>query len=445
MPMNDQFQTYLQDGRAAVARGAWDDAERCFRSALVVRPQSTEALSDLGHALISAQKFAAAETVWSQVVQVEPDSAEAQRMLGIILGHKQDLKAAQPHLERALALNPNFDDVAYYLGRMAHQDRNMPRAAGYYEHAHSVNPLNVKSLISLVNALTELRREADAVAVGTKGVLTLRAHPDIPPVSYNPVLNQIAHAYRCMNDMAKAAECYRDMLTADPGDKVAQHLLASAEGKISDAQPVAFAQSFFDTFAPNFENHLVGLLGYGAPAVIVTTLLDLRPKIESFPGVLDLGCGTGLMGHALVQSYPITRLVGVDLSEKMLREAVRRGIYHELVAGDLAEVMAKRSDTFDLIVSADVFEYLGDLRPLFTQAQRCLTPDGIFAFTVEISATHDVELAQNGHYRHGREYIQRLAREAGFEVVRTAEAPIRNEAQQPVLGYYVYLTKSAKA
>ena len=301
-------------------------------------------------------------------------------------------------------------------------------------------PTHAKALAALVQTLIELKHEREAVAAAVKGLPVLE-QSGAAPAALNEVRHHLAQAYRRLGDNAAAADCYRAMVAADPTDAVAQHFLAASEGKVSAEYAGGFAKAFFDSLAETFDEHLVGRLGYGSPARLLADLGALRPDPASFAGVLDLGCGTGLMARALAEKYRMAHLVGLDISEKMLHEAVKRGLYSELVAGDLIPVMTGRTDTFDLVIGADVFIYVPDLAPVLAQAARLLRPRGLFAFTVEISAQADVELAPNGHYRHNKDHLLRTAAAHGFAMAHTADAPIRKEATETVLGHYLYFEK----
>jgi predicted TPR repeat methyltransferase len=90
--------------------------------------------------------------------------------------------------------------------------------------------------------------------------------------------------------------------------------------------------------------------------------------MDSSLDVLDLGCGTGQTG-AWVKDYART-MVGVDLSSAMLSEARRKGLYQELYEMSIAKyvdsVVSKEENgcsfsSFDVIVAAEVFSYIGDL------------------------------------------------------------------------------------
>jgi SAM-dependent methyltransferase len=122
--------------------------------------------------------------------------------------------------------------------------------------------------------------------------------------------------------------------------------------------------------------------------------------------VLDAGCGTGLCGPHL---RPISsRLIGVDLSEKMIEQAARRELYDELIPAELVGFLADTPARFDLIVSADTLVYFGALEGTFAAAAFASKPDGYFAFSVELLNDQPHEgyrLNASGRYCHGEEYV----------------------------------------
>jgi predicted TPR repeat methyltransferase len=439
--MSESFQECMQKAKAAAARRSWPEAEQAFRRAMQLKADSAGATRGLGLALASQQKFGEAEILWRAAVQLEPDSADSHQMLGSVLMAKRDLAGASTHFLRALELNPGLAEPAFNLGRIAYSAQNIPRAADYFLKAVAAHPLHIKALAAAVQALTEVSREPEAIAAAEQGLARLRDRTEIPPASYQAVWGQLAHAYRRTNDTAGAAKCYRAILAVTPDDATAAHLLAAVEGTLTHTFVQDFAKNAFDTLAENFDHHLLDHLKYRAPALMAEVLGALRGDPRAFPAVLDLGCGTGLIGMVLAQTFELEKLVGVDLSENMLREAKKRGLYSELIAGDVAAAMAARADRFDLIVAADVFVYVGDLSEVFTQAARLLNPGGLFTFSVEVSPAADVELVSTGHFRHGKDYITRMAEAQQFHITRLVEAPIRTEINQDVLGYYAYLTK----
>jgi SAM-dependent methyltransferase len=73
------------------------------------------------------------------------------------------------------------------------------------------------------------------------------------------------------------------------------------------------------------------LLKYRAPDLIAEQIGRLVPARDI--DVLDLGCGTGLLGARL--RMLARSLTGVDLSANMIEQARRRNIYDRLVRADL--------------------------------------------------------------------------------------------------------------
>jgi predicted TPR repeat methyltransferase len=107
-----------------------------------------------------------------------------------------------------------------------------------------------------------------------------------------------------------------------------------------------------------------------------------QDKVPRFRLVIDAGCGTGLVGEQFrnVSEY----LVGVDLSEAILEEAIktRPGLYNETRAADVMEVF-REMRPISLIVAADSYIYFGDLASLFDSMQEGLEDGGFLAFTLE--------------------------------------------------------------
>lgn len=92
-------------------------------------------------------------------------------------------------------------------------------------------------------------------------------------------------------------------------------------------------------------------------ADIVTTLHDgyfTTPRHEL--AILDVGCGTGLSGIALVRKG-FKRIDGFDLSQEMVDQAAGTGTYERLAGGiDLNQPLFDYdTDAYDVTVSCGVF------------------------------------------------------------------------------------------
>jgi predicted TPR repeat methyltransferase len=138
------------------------------------------------------------------------------------------------------------------------------------------------------------------------------------------------------------------------------------------------------------------------------------------------------------------RLVGVDLSERMLAEARNRSVYDELLKCELSAYLADCTEMFDVIVSADTLVYFGTLKAVVAASAGALRPAGRLIFTVEelVGGGHDAAyaLGTSGRYRHAREHVEAvLANTALSPEIVSAE--LRREAGEPVAGLVVQGTK----
>lgn len=136
-------------------------------------------------------------------------------------------------------------------------------------------------------------------------------------------------------------------------------------------------------------------------------------------------------------------LVGVDLSQKMLDKAQSRNLYTRLVRADLAQMMSAEPDaSYDAILAADVFVYIGNIDDIAAHAHRLLRAGGIFAFTVEAAkdtpGSPPYLLAETGRYTHARSYIDALASRHGFEGAHVRSTVGRVNMGMPVESYLAW-------
>ncbi|MCL6417739.1 methyltransferase [Aestuariirhabdus sp. Z084] len=228
----------------------------------------------------------------------------------------------------------------------------------------------------------------------------------------------------------------------DPNNLAVAHMLASLERRNAPrgAAPDEYVEALYDQYADKFELHLQHRLQYGAPGHIVATLLE--QGVEHLDRVLDLGCGTGLMGAALCEKLPVTHLAGVDLSANMIKLADSKEIYQQLEQASIVPFLEQDAEQggeqWQLICAADVLIYLGELDTWFDRVRRRLSPGGLLAFTIE-QGQQEVSLLPNGRYQHSPLYIDRLAAEHGLLELSSAELVLRQERGEEVAGrVYLY-------
>ncbi|MGB0733864.1 MAG: class I SAM-dependent DNA methyltransferase, partial [Pontibacterium sp.] len=155
---------------------------------------------------------------------------------------------------------------------------------------------------------------------------------------------------------------------------------------------------------------------------------------------LDLGCGTGLVADALTPYAGDLELTGVDLSAGMLKLAKDKARYRHLIQADLTKFSAPAGH-YHIIIAADVFIYLGDLKPVFTKVANLLSPEGLFAFTLEAGDSH-TQLMKSGRFSHSTQYIDHLITNTQFTTLSQQRFALRLENNEPVEGL-LYLVQKA--
>lgn len=184
-----RFWYTMGEGAIASNEGNLPAAEKQYRAALQMRPQSTEALEGLGGTLLKAQQPEAAVPVFAQFAKLQPSAAHAWR--GLFLAEYQTGNAT-------LALNTERQIPTQVKGELAR------------------DPLYLRSLAS---ALSSVGRDADAQRV-LKSALDLPFSPNAPSVETDTKI-QYAGLLLQANRLDQAAGLYRQVLTKEPNNVAA--------------------------------------------------------------------------------------------------------------------------------------------------------------------------------------------------------------------------------
>ena len=138
-----------------------------------------------------------------------------------------------------------------------------------------------------------------------------------------------------------------EKLTSDPGS------WGSVRGEVLET---------FDALAAEWESRL-------GPALLTSLAAGLR-HVPSPAIALDLACGTGLAADLIAGTFPDAIVVGVDLSEQMVRTALAKRRPHivRFLVGD-ASALPFADDGFGLISILNGFVFADELK-------RVLEPGG---------------------------------------------------------------------
>lgn len=366
-------------------------------------------------------RLADAERLYRQSLRADalPD---AHHMLGLLLHQQGRSGDAVPLIEKAIRLAPQAVNFQLSYGAVLASLGHLGPAATAFRRVLSVRAADQLAWRNLATAELGLGQSEDALAASGRACLLDRTD--------TTAWTAYAHAARRLGRLGVAADACRAALAADPAFDEARFLLAAIEGDPSRSPP-AYVRQVFDKYAGHFDRDLVERLGYRTPEMLAELAVRLLKPAAKSLSILDLGCGTGLAGVALAALA--RRIVGLDLSPAMLAEARKRGLYADLVEGDLESMAFDKR--FDLVVAADVFNYLGDLGPTFDAIGRALAPGGALLFSVEELADGGTfRLTEDLRYAHAPVHIRHLASERGWIEIASEQAVLRRQGGKPVAG-----------
>ncbi len=120
---------------------------------------------------------------------------------------------------------------------------------------------------------------------------------------------------------------------------------------------------YYREFASIYDEQFANAMGYVYPRMLAS-VYQQHAHSDDLP-IMDVGCGTGLVAHALNQHSVLDNMTidGIDISPEMLDVAKSKGVYRDLYQKDLtATDSAPIPENYGAVVSAGTFTF-GHLGP----------------------------------------------------------------------------------
>jgi len=390
---------YLTGAALAHAAGNQPQELLSLKRAVQLAPQWWPAYAELAKALLRQERLGEAVAVANKAVELAPREMFALEVAVAVANGAGDAAAARRHLQSALVLRPGDLAIRRMLGIVLDKLNEHAAAEELWRGILAELPDDVSALGWRGVCLIALGRNGEACVSLERALQLAPEHPDLP------------------------------------------FQLARARGETPPSQPLASVRQLFDDYANRFDVHLRDALQYRVPELVAQIIRKRHPELDI--SVLDLGCGTGLLG---TQLGPIKgALVGVDISRNMLDQAARLNRYAELRQGDLLGAMHEfAADSFDYAVANDVFIYVGDPTASIEASWRVLRPGGALIFSCE-SAREDegaLVLRASKRYAHSRSSVESICRAAGFLRITLESIDVRLDGEQkPIPGFLAIAEK----
>ncbi len=410
-----------------------NEAVRYFQIAQKLAPDDVSLLFELGSLFYSLDEKDKAQNAFQKLIEREPASAQAHYNLGVIFFQKGDHVNAALHYSQAFEISPDDPDTLFNLGLCYANQYDFEKAIRYYQAALSISPNDVDFLIQLGIAFQKTSDFESALDSYQKAILLNKELGE--PYAH------LGSIYQIYEQPEKALVHYKKAMSRGYVNESISYLIEVLSGRKPEKAPTGYVTEIFDNYASNYDKSFTQQLEYNIPHLIKEVASGFLGEKCRFSFVLDLGCGTGLVGQELV--HLSNEMIGLDISPGMLAKAEKKEIYSELCETDILTYLEKIDKQFDLICAADVLNYLGTLQALFQQLANCVG-NGVFIFSIEEHfGSGDSLLTLSGRYAHSHKYIQRMVDENGFVIEKDIETGIRKEKGEWVQGriYAVVIAK----
>lgn len=425
---------HLTKAREQIAQGDLKNAALTLNKANAQWPQDPRVFMLAGLMAEKSGNVQGAFDALRKSVSLAPDWGPGLLELALLLARQNQFKEAVETAEKVALIEPRNLQVLAGVVDIAHRAGHSDMAVRHLRRGLELVPGDVMLRRLLAADLSGLGQHEESLALWSALVAE---HPQDSQTLIGRVQACIA--------AGKPTDAEQDtsaLLNLAPDDAVYQYYAQLARGQTPGQQPAELTRPMFDNMAAFYDVHMVRGLKYQLPKQVSDQILARHP--EKKINVLDLGCGTGLLGVCLGRLDGA--LVGVDPSTKMIEQAARHNVYDRFHTVNLHDALRETPENlYQVIAALDVFIYAGDVTEAIPNALRVLAPGGMMVFSFETAPEQgaDLVLQHSGRYAHKRSHIEALCQAAGFATVEVRETELREENHQPVNGFVVTACKAA--
>lgn len=245
------------------------------------------------------------------------------------------------------------------------------------------------------------------------------------------------HLARCQflkDQKEKAHEFLNKCLKISPAHKEAKFFLKFLDkNSIIDEIPISIIKEYFDKYATEHGEELDIKQGYFLPTDLAETTYKHK-KNASY--ILDLGCGMGITGFEFKKKYPDAELIGVDISQQMLKQLQLKQqnqdskYYKSLINTEIEQYLLKTKKKFDIVIGCLSLHYNSSIFKNLTQIKSILAAEGVISLAVEKNSISKEEVALNYEHEnffYSKIYLEKEIKKSGLIILDIIETSIRND------------------
>jgi len=159
---------------------------------------------------------------------------------------------------------------------------------------------------------------------------------------------------------------------------------------------------YYDQLATDYDTVVVEKWGYKMPKKVAAMCAN-ELQVPLTAKLLDLGCGSGLVGVEMRKLGYTGTMTGVDMSKTSLDVSKKRNIYQRLQVGNLSESLVPsvvpREGMFDLAMCVGTTSYLSP--EVLAGWSKLIRPGGLIVLTHKTEVWKKWEPIQDGLVKDG--------------------------------------------
>ena len=415
-------------------QGNFTEAERVYQEVLIESPDHPDGLHLYGVLFLQQGKPEKAIELLRSAIDAAPEFADYHLNLGGAHFALKQWNEALTAYTRSVELDPAIFQAWKGIGACESLKENWLSAIDAFQKSLELNPDQLQVVFDLADAFTQTDKLQDAIQTMQLGLRidenSEELHRRLATLFETGGNNQNAGmAWYNVGIIRQRNDDFDGAITALQGslDLYADHpkarySLDSLTGRTPNTAPPEYVQDLFNAYAGHFDDHLKGL-AYEIPEKLYRLITSLPELPASHDHLLDLGCGTGQCG-ALFNKHCKTT-TGIDMAPKMIAVCKERGVYERAECAELHQFLNADEITYDLILAADLFIYVGQLDEAFKLIAEATAPNGLFGFSVESIPGDSFALRDSGRFAHSEDYIKKLAAMNTFEILASEDTGIR--------------------
>jgi predicted TPR repeat methyltransferase len=399
-------------------RGEFSSAQLYYDKLIELEPDFVRAYFNAAVCQLQQKNVVQAEALLRQAVILVPEYSAAQHLLGSLIFKQGHWEESKQHFLLALKEDQENGELLNHLGMACLHLGELNEAEDYLKRSITFMPYLAEAQFHL--GVIHLKRGNYEAAQKQFQDAT-----DRDPEHFGAWYN-LGLLYKQQEFLKLADECFSKAQAIKPDSEIIAFLRAAVNPTITpDHPPEGFVQELFDRYAGYYDAQMREGIDYQVPAQLYRCFKDHADFSPRSLTIVDLGCGTGLVGELFRPEAKNLR--GIDLSSEMLIHARQKNIYDDLQQGDILEALdAFPACSIDLFIAADVLGYIGVLDSLFEKVYAALKPEGYWVFSIELGE-QDLALSNRIRFTHSAHYIQQLGERLGFSIVHQEGAGLRKQ------------------